>query len=279
MTTVPYVGTDALRRAALVTRVVRIGLAAAVAGLVLAAAASARSAGVSEPPLLPPQAGGVVVLDLSASITTDTYSRIEETLRQLVARGGRYGLVVFSDDAYEALPPGSPASALAPLIRYFTLPRASGGEQPSFPINPWTASFTDGTSISSGLALAESVERAAGIAHPQILLISDLADDQTDVQRLIALLGRFRATHVALRVIALNAAPNDAAFFAGMIGNAAAVSPAGLAPAQAGALPAPTAAFPTLLVALAAAAALLLAASELYGARLRFALRSAEGAP
>ena len=63
------------------------------------------------------------MLDLSASITADTYSRIHQTLQQLVARGGRYGLVVFSNIAYEALPPGTPASALEPIV---ALLRAAG---------------------------------------------------------------------------------------------------------------------------------------------------------
>jgi hypothetical protein len=272
---IPYAGAERLRRAALLTRVRRVILAALLVTLVLAAAAEGRSPASEAPPFLPPAAGGVVVLDLSASITSDTYSRIEETLRDLVSRGGRYGLVVFSDQAYEALPPGTSASALEPIIRYFTVhPPASASEQPSFPLNPWTASFTDGTTISAGLALARSIELADGVRHPEILLISDLADAPSDVQRLIDVLSGFRATGVRLRVIALNAAPNDAAFFAGMIGSAAAVIPAALTPPRARPLSLATSAFPTQLVALAAAVLLLLALNELLLARLRYDERS-----
>ncbi len=128
--------------------------------------------------VLPPRSGGVVVLDLSASIASDTYSRIRRTLQELVTRGGRYGLVVFSSDAYLALPPGTPASALEPGIRYFTLPaKVAPGEQPNFPKNPWSSTFTSGTRISAGLELARQVEVANGAHQPAVVLVSDLADD------------------------------------------------------------------------------------------------------
>ena len=72
---------------------------------------------------------------------------------------GRYGLVVFSNVAYEALPPGSPASALRPLIRYFTVPtaRRRPGAAAPLPTNPWTLSFSSGTRISAGLDLAHRI--------------------------------------------------------------------------------------------------------------------------
>ena len=76
------------------------------------------------------------MLDVSASISADTYSRIGATLSSLARSGGRYGLVVFSDQAYEALPPGTPASDLRPLVRYFTLPPAHGGFAPDVPAEP-----------------------------------------------------------------------------------------------------------------------------------------------
>jgi len=274
---IPYLGARLLRRPAAVTFLVRLALSLALVILVVAAIVASRAPQVSEQPFLPPSAGGVVVLDLSASITSDTYSRIQETLRQLIARGGRYGLVVFSNDAYEALPPGTPASALTPLLRYFAVPNTPTiGAAPTFPTNPWSASFTSGTEISAGLSLASSIERAAGVTHPHVLLISDLGDDPQDIQRLIAVLSGFHRNGVTLRVIALNAAPNDAAFFQRLIGNAASVIPAGLTPTRPGPITSPSASFPTLLVVLAALVALLLAALELRNARLRFGERRAE---
>ena len=96
-------------------------------------------------PVVPKGTNGIVVLDLSASISTETYSRIGATLTDLVATRGRYGLVIFSDVAYEALPPGTPADALRPLIRYFKLPpQTQPGVPPNFPVNPWLQTFSGG---------------------------------------------------------------------------------------------------------------------------------------
>jgi hypothetical protein len=269
---IPYLGAESFRRAAALTILIRTALGLVLVALLLAAAASARSPRVSEQPFLPAGASGIVVLDLSASITSDTYSRIEQTLRELVSRGGRYGLVVFSTTAYEALPPGTPASAFAPLIRYFTVPAQSTvGAAQVFPTNPWSLSFTSGTVISSALNLAMSIELSSGVRHPQVLLISDLADDPQDIQRLIAVLNEYRTNGVSLRAISLNAAPNDAAFFARLIGSAIAITPADLAPAHSNSLAPPSSSFPLLLVVLAVAVAALLGVHELRVARLRFA--------
>ena len=46
--------------------------------------------------LLPPGSTAIVALDLSASVSQDTYSRIGATLSDLAASNGRYGVVVFS---------------------------------------------------------------------------------------------------------------------------------------------------------------------------------------
>jgi hypothetical protein len=195
MRAIPYAGVQAFRTLAARTALVRALLAVVLVVLVLAAALSVRSPHAAAQPFLPPRAGGVVVLDLSASITSDTYSRIHNTLAQLVSRGGRYGLVVFSNVAYEALPPGSPASALAPLIRYFAVPsKVAPGEQPTFPVNPWTASFTSGTAISAGLDLARRIELQSHVRRPAVVLVSDLADDPNDIQRLSERPGLLRET-------------------------------------------------------------------------------------
>ena len=71
-----------------------------------------------------PATDGLVVLDLSASISTDTYARIGATLDELADTGGRYGLIVFSDTAYLALPPGTPAAELRAVRTPLRPPRA-----------------------------------------------------------------------------------------------------------------------------------------------------------
>src|SRR5204862_7929182 len=104
---------------------------------------------------LPAHSAAIVLLDVSASISADTYPRIGATLSSLSRSGGRYGLIVFSDQAYEALPPGTGARDLAPLVRYFTLPPIHGpGAAQTFPVNPWQRVFSAGTKISAGLELA-----------------------------------------------------------------------------------------------------------------------------
>src|SRR2546421_7941465 len=142
VTALPVPGARGLSRIARRTALIRSALAVATGALVLLVAAAGRHPAVAQPSSLPVRSGDVVVLDLSASISSDTFSRIGETLRKLVATGNRFGLVVFSNVAYEALPPGTRASALTPLIRYFTLvPGASG----ALPPKPRPPPFRPGT--------------------------------------------------------------------------------------------------------------------------------------
>ena len=107
MTSIPLADAGALRPAATRTLLVRIALAATLAGLVVAAALVSRHPHTETIVTLPAHSSAIVVLDVSASISADTYSRIGATLSSLARSDGRYGLVVFSDQAYEALPPGT----------------------------------------------------------------------------------------------------------------------------------------------------------------------------
>jgi hypothetical protein len=265
---IPYTGAQALARIAARTAVARVVLALVLLGLVVAAAAAARHPKLDKKPLVAPSAGGVLVLDLSASISADTFSRIGQTLTQLVARGGRYGLVVFSGSAYEALPPGTPASALKPIIRYFTLPnQPAPGEQPSYPTNPWTNSFTAGTEISSGLDLARRIELDNHARNPAVVLISDLADDSNDLNRLTSMLQAYKADGIRLTVISLNAEQSDLNRYVGI---ATRILPAATQSENPSAASPPHASFPTTLVVLALLVAVLLAANELRSARLRW---------
>ena len=216
VSSVPYTGARALARLAARTMLARAALAVVLIALVVAAALSARHPRLDKQPLLPPDAGGLLVLDLSASIGSDTFSRIGETLRELVARGGRYGLVVFSTTAYEALPPGTPASALAPLVRYFTLPEhPAAGEQASFPVNPWSRSFSSGTYISLGLDLARRIETEQHVRSRWSFLVSDLADTPNDLSRLNEVLAAYKAAGIRLTVIPLDASEEDLSRFVG----------------------------------------------------------------
>ena len=274
MTALPVPGAGRLRGIARRTALVRAVLAVVLVALVLAAAAAARHPTVEHPSALPVRSGDIVVLDLSASISSDTFSRIGETLRKLVSTNGRYGLVVFSNVAYEALPPGTPASALRPLIRFFTVPSTtSPGGATALPTNPWTLSFSSGTRISAGLDLAHRIVLANRLPHAHVVLISDLADDPQDVQNLNDVLineyGSGR-NHTPLRVVALNAVARRRGVLQPRRerGDGRRDAPAPAEPSPPAAFPASTLAWT--LIAAIVATALLLACHELWAARLRW---------
>jgi hypothetical protein len=268
MSAIPYTGASVLGRIAARTTVARVLLAIALVALVVLTALAARHPRLDKTPLVPANSGGIVVLDLSASISSDTYSRIGQELQRLVDAGGRYGLVVFSVDAYEALPPGTPSSAIQPLIRYFTLPtQVAPGEQPSYPRNPWTQSFTGGTQIARGLQLALQIEAANHVKKKSVILISDLADDPNDLSRLNDVLAAYKHDKIKLLIVPLNAATSDLQRFSQVAVKTLATPSPGTHPPKA----APArASFPTLLVALTVVVALLLGVNEVRSARLRW---------
>jgi len=207
----------ALGRVVRRTALVRAGLLLALVAALGAGAAAAREPEVGSAGLLPPGTNVVVVvLDASASvegssriaeILPDLYEnpnrRIRAALKMLTERDDPVGLVLFSDVAYELLPPGTPGRALAPLRGFFApLPEAlaSGGDQ-IFPENPWARSFSGGTLISAGLSKAlEMLERDA-TENGSILLLSDLdAPGDPDLEDTLA---RVRDAEVAVRIVPL----------------------------------------------------------------------------
>ena len=267
MSAIPLVDASALRDQARRTLLVRALLAAvAVAAIVLAALAG-RSPDLERAPFVPKGSSGIVVLDLSASISSDTFERIGNTLSELAEGGGRYGLVVFSDTAYEALPPGTPATELRPYVRYFTLPRQDQpGFLPEFPRNPWQDTFSSGTRISTGLELARTVIERDRPARPAILLVSDLDDDPIDLPRLRQTMAEVEAEGTPLSVVGLNPSPEDERFFRRLLREPEqlrfAQLPAQRAPAPEGA------SLPLTLIAAALVATVALAVALLWGARL-----------
>ena len=201
---------------------------------------------------LPTHADTVLVLDVSASISSDTYSRIGGTLAALSRSGARFGLIVFSDQAYEALPPGTPAADLAPFVRYFTLPQqASPGFAPSFPANPWVSTFSGGTRISAGMDLAHTIA-TAGKRPATVVLVSDLDDSPGDLARLVPVLLSYRRDGVPVRIIGLNPSQQAVDFFQRLIPPGSAVV---AAPTLSEAPPHDVTPFPWTLVALSLVAA------------------------
>jgi len=262
---IPVADLARVRRAGRRTTYVRFGLAVLLAALVSAVAAVATRPAGRTVLFLPKGSNGIVVLDLSASISSDTYQRIGETLRRLASTNGRYGLVVFSDVAYEALPPGTPARELRPYARFFTLPPARGGFLPQFPANPWTSSFSGGTRIAAGLGLALRLVQQDELTHPGVILVSDLDDDPGDLKALASVSLAYRQAHVPVKIVALNAAPDDQDFFGRLLKRVATFQ-AGRLPGERAQTYGPRVPGWLLLVTILAAAAL--AANELWSAEL-----------
>ena len=264
MTAIPLADEPRLRPFVRRTIVVEALVAVVAVGLIVAFALAARHPNAATVIPLPRQANAIVVLDLSASISSDTFSRIGNTLAQLSSTRGRYALIVFSGQAYEALPPGTPAADLRPLVRYFVLPpQKQPGFQPSFPTNPWSRAFTAGTNISAGMALARQVA-LAGVKRPVVILISDLNDNPGDVPRLASILVGYRRNAIPVRIVGLNPSPADMTLFSRLLGPGAPIVQGSLPGAGGPSLRAKTPT-PWSLVALGLAFAALLAAHEAWG--------------
>jgi hypothetical protein len=193
------------------TGIVRLVLAGGAVALVLAAAATARDPQTSEQALVPPDRIGVVVLDLSLSITDDDYVAIRRTLRRLVAEDATIGLAVFSDVPYELLPPGTPASELKSVLRLLVAPRLG-------PVrNPWTQTFRAGTRISVALELARSMLERDQIAKGSILLVSDLETAPDDVPALTRTIDGLQRADIKLRVVPLAPSSDALSLFSGLL--------------------------------------------------------------
>lgn len=184
--------------------------AAAVGVLLFLAAPRSPAAPVGE---LATRGTSIVVVDVSASISWDTYARIATTLDGLRRGGGKVGLIFFSDTAYQALPPGTPAAQLASFERFFVVEQPSqAGFQPQPPRSPWTDTFSSGTRISQGLGLALDVIRRDALRNPRVLLVSDLDDDTGDLESLTSVALAYRKLGVPISVAALNPSQQDQAY-------------------------------------------------------------------
>jgi hypothetical protein len=231
----------------------------------------------------------VVVLDLSGSIQGPGYAQVGSLLDSLAANTGggrRVGLVLFSDVVQEALPPGTKPAELRAYARYFRPlgtgrparpdTRISSAYQGSpwtfspYPDNPWTISFSRGTKISSGLALARRLVARDHLGSTRVLLVSDLFDPVDDFRRLKSeLLAYTRTPGVELRVLPVEPHSQETMrMFATYLGTrhvAVAAPPSSRVEAVG-----PTAAFPVAFVVLLGVVAVALAGNEIVAPRLRW---------
>jgi hypothetical protein len=218
---------DAVRR----TTVIRLVLGAALVGLLAAAFLMARDKDVRADAFFPPERSGIVVVDMSASVSPLTYRRIGRALRRIAAANEPVGVIVFSDAAYELFPPGTPGRELTPLVRFFT---PLEGKQHSafdadFPANPWQENFAGGTRISEGLRVARAVLDRDQIEQATVLLISDLEAPQSDRLRIVDSVTALQNDGYDVRVVPLFSQPQNREFFARLVGPESMVAESSLA--------------------------------------------------
>jgi hypothetical protein len=273
---IPLADLGSLAGAVRRTTALRLGLAALLAGAAIGAFFFARATNLQPTPLLPPGSSGIIVLDLSSSVEHGTLDRMYAGLTQLGTTRDRFGVVVFSARAYEALPPNTPARELAPFARFFReLPRSSvhfaPGAAPQiptaglYPTNPWSNGFSGGTEISTGLALARTLIQSSPSTRPAVWLMSDLADDSPDRRVVERVAKSYIDLGIALHVVALNPSKADEAFFQRLLGPRGSLIEA--KPSTRVRL-ATRYGFPLGLVCCALAVALLLTATELWSTPL-----------
>ena len=222
--TVPIATTATMGPAVRRTLLLRIALGALLIALVVAAVETGRSKAAADRGLVPGGVGGMLVLDVSRSIKPDANRTITNVLQELIGAHTRIGLVAFSDIAYELLPPGSPSGQLQPLIRYFAAVRPKPGPDP-YPPNPWTTSFSGGTQISSGLAVAHAALTRAGQPKGPILLVSDLDTAPDDVPRVALAFNQFKAQGVPFRIVAVSPRADNLSLFKNLAGAGAFTHP------------------------------------------------------
>lgn len=263
MSAIPLAAPGPIARAARWTWLVRLVLAAALIVTMVFAFLSSRTR-KSADALLEDGRSPIVALDLSWSVSSRNADLVGNTLKTFAESGRDIGLVLFSDSAYEALPPGTSSEALKPFLRIF---------DGTTPTNPWRATFSAGTRIGAALDRARQMLLDAHITNGSVVLISDLDDSPADQPDLARTLITYENEGIPIRMISINAVPEDVRYFR------AALAPGGGTVTAIGEQSSQTvekagAAFPTGLVLAAGIIALLLALNEQALGRLTWGRRA-----
>jgi hypothetical protein len=213
--TLGYSEASSLRPLAQRTRIVRIGLLGTLLGLVVAAAVLAPGTGGAASQQVAPTTSGVLVVDVSRSIIDSEFDRIGTVLAHYAKQKGHIGLVLFSDVPYEVLPPGSPTSAILPILHFFTPIKGR------LPPNPWDATFRAGTKISAALQLARQMLLQVHVKRGPITLISDLETASSDTVALTQTLVTLRRQGVKVQAIPVFRSEQGLALFKSVLGASA----------------------------------------------------------
>lgn len=257
-----------LRAVADRTTAVRIALVFALAASLAGAILLARSAGSGRAALLPEGVKtGVIVVDMSGSESGLPFERVATVLRALAQANQAMGLVMFSDTAYELLPPNSPASSLLEFERFFN-PSTINKGAPIFGITPW-AQFSAGTRISLGLKMGQEALQRAGVTHGSLLLISDLNDSSADQEGLIAEAFALKKAHIPIRIVPVVASVPDVKIFRTLFGINSFVVPSAYKTTASEQVQPVSPSWPWALIAVGVILVGLLTANELFNTRLQ----------
>ncbi len=168
---------------------------------------------------------GVVVTDISSSVDPNKARRLARVFRTFVRTHQPLGLVVFSDSAYEVLPPGTRGEELRPILRFFEPPQQTArqgaqrrGQGAGFLESPWSGVFRGGTRISLGLGVAREMIQREGVANPTVVLVSDLDDSPFDLKPLTEEVIRYRRAGIDLRLVPLFPGQDDRELFSRLVG-------------------------------------------------------------
>ena len=230
---------------------VRVALAAGLTAALAGAVFFAQRPGEGERALVEGADSGVVILDLSASIGQPGRT-VVDPFEYLADTDQEFGLVIFSGQAYEALPPGTSSAELRPIIRALrpfpdvclartdiqcppgtrrVVPDSEEGERiRRLSATPWDSNFRGGTEISRGLSVARDMLERHGMKEHGVLLISDLDDALLDVPKLTRELITYRGQHIPIHVVGLAPFDDDRFFFERILGKDAFVNRADMTP-------------------------------------------------
>jgi hypothetical protein len=222
---IPVAGAEGLSRAGRRTSAARLLLALAILAALALCVLLASELRTRPNSYFAGGGSGVVVTDISSSVDPNKYRRLSRVFRTFVRTNQPLGLVVFSDSAYEVLPPGTRGEELRPILRFFEPPQQTArqgaqrrGQGAGFLESPWSGVFRGGTRISLGLGIAREMIQREGVANPTVVLVSDLDDSPFDLKPLTEEVIRYRRAGIDLRLVPLFPGSDDRELFARLVG-------------------------------------------------------------
>jgi len=272
---IPLADLGLLRRPLVRTTATRLGLLVALAALAAISIWRATQLSANALSFLPHRSSTIIVLDQSKSVYLSGYREIASLLERFAEADAPVGLIVFSDTAYEMLPPGSHGSELRPLVRYY-VPTSGGPKSlpsgPQFINSPWDISFSAGTKISGALRLGEQLFKRDHVLHGTLLLVSDLDTADADLPAFARTLNGLRnSPTVTLRILPLHPDPGPRRFVQQIVGKKPFISPSSVTSRHIESIQRFQAASPLWLVIPAILLLAVLAANELFCNRIELA--------